>query len=129
MEAVARQPVSVGIDGQGRSFQLYKAGILSHSCGSNPNHAVLLVGYGTSSTGTRYWALKNSWGRNWGEDGYFKLLREGRSAGQCGVMTMPSYPVVSGRHNTTAAPSIGNTPANATRRLSSEAPVSPGIFV
>uniref|UniRef100_A0A7S2MBY8 Cysteine protease n=1 Tax=Alexandrium andersonii TaxID=327968 RepID=A0A7S2MBY8_9DINO len=120
MEAVAQQPVSVGIEAQGMSFQFYKAGVYSNTCGDSPNHAVLLVGYGTEqSTGQRYWLLKNSWGPAWGESGYFKLLREASGSGQCGVMTMPSYPVVRGRHqgptqspptstpSTTRAPSAG----------------------
>lgn len=47
------------------------------------NHAVLLVGYGIqSSSGKKYWIVKNSWGKLWGEFGYFKILR---GAGECGI--------------------------------------------
>nr|DBA32443.1 TPA: hypothetical protein GDO54_000237 [Pyxicephalus adspersus] len=64
-------------------FMFYKGGIYHHTGLQdkfNPfqltNHAVLLVGYGTdSTTGEKYWIVKNSWGENWGEKGYFKIRR------------------------------------------------------
>jgi C1A family cysteine protease len=60
------------------SLQSHESGILEAStCSRGPNHAVVLVGYGTDpTTKMDYWIAKNSWGIDWGkEDGYFKLQR------------------------------------------------------
>jgi len=93
MEAVAKQPVSVAIEADQSSFQLYGGGVLTKECGSKLDHGVLLVGYGTDN-GTEYWKLKNSWGPNWGEHGYLRIERGLPGAGQCGINAMASYPQV-----------------------------------
>lgn len=94
MDALNKQPVSVAIEADEASFQLYKSGVLTASCGTNLDHGVLAVGYGTWTDGTPYWKVKNSWGTSWGMDGYI-LLERGVSqrGGQCGIlMGPPSYP-------------------------------------
>ncbi|KAF2283504.1 hypothetical protein GH714_011215 [Hevea brasiliensis] len=61
MKAVANQPVSVSIDGSGLEFQFYNAGVFTGDCGTEINHGVTAVGYGTTTNGTKYWLVKNSW--------------------------------------------------------------------
>jgi len=94
MEAVAQQPVSIAIEADQYSFQSYTGGVLTKSCGSRLDHGVLLVGYGTDA-GKDYWKVKNSWGASWGEQGYVRLERGLSGAGQCGLKSAASYPLVS----------------------------------
>jgi C1A family cysteine protease len=88
--AVSTQPVSIAVDAS--SWQFYSGGVIDSDCGSNLNHATLAVGYSLDPKNA-YWIIKNSWGHRWGEDGFLKVaVTEG--AGLCGVLTVPSYPIV-----------------------------------
>jgi cathepsin H len=74
-------------------FRFYKEGVYqSTNCKQGPmdvNHAVLAVGYDTTSAGVPYWIVKNSWGASWGMNGYFWIIR-GKNA--CGLAVCSSYP-------------------------------------
>ena len=75
-------PLSVALNAD--PLQTYVSGILDKSSSqckaSEIDHAVLLVGYGSASVD--YWIIKNSWGKSWGESGYFRIRR---GNGTCGV--------------------------------------------
>ena len=98
MEAVAQQPVSVAVEADGLDWQFYFGGIVTDSCGTNLDHGVLVVGYGVAENSNQqaYWKVKNSWGADWGEEGYIRLGRGAAFAphGECGILMDPSYPVV-----------------------------------
>lgn len=88
--AVANQPVSVGVDGGSSPFQFYQGGIYDgDGCGTDMNHAVTAIGYGADDQGSQYWILKNSWGTGWGQNGFMQLQM---GVGACGISTMASYP-------------------------------------
>ncbi|XP_022715767.1 senescence-specific cysteine protease SAG12-like [Durio zibethinus] len=94
LQAVANQPISVAIEGGGRYFQFYESGVFSGECDTYLDHAVTAVGYGTSSAGTKYWLVKNSWGTGWGEKGYMRLRRDVTAKqGLCGIAMEASYPI------------------------------------
>lgn len=94
LKAVANQPVSVAIDAEGSAFQFYSEGVFTGSCGTELDHGVAIVGYGTTVDGTKYWIVRNSWGSEWGEQGYIRIQRGIRSKkGKCGIAMTPSYPI------------------------------------
>jgi hypothetical protein len=102
-------------------WQLYSSGVFSSKCGSDVDHAIVLVGYGTDATsGLDYYLIRNSWSAGWGEEGYIRVARYGEKpagepcftdntpgdgdgcsggpssiqvCGLCGVLSDSSYPV------------------------------------
>jgi hypothetical protein len=91
--AVLRNPVVIGIEADTYYFQSYSSGILtSELCGTTIDHAVEIVGFGIDD-GTKYWTVRNSWGEDWGENGYFRILRTDSTndEGICGLALEPSF--------------------------------------
>ncbi|GAB2253083.1 hypothetical protein Droror1_Dr00005930 [Drosera rotundifolia] len=89
---VKNGPLAVGINAA--YMQTYIGGVsCPYICLRNLDHGVLLVGYGSAGYAPirfkekPYWIIKNSWGENWGENGYYKICR-GRNV--CGVDSMVS---------------------------------------
>ena len=78
-------PLAVALNAN--PLQTYSSGILDRTSSQCPtsgmNHAVTMVGYGHDDSQDKdYWIVKNSWGKNWGEDGYFRIRR---GTGCCGI--------------------------------------------
>jgi len=83
-------PACCSVDASLASFQLYNSGIYDDpKCGVT-NHYIGCVGYGSEGD-IQYWILRNSWGSNWGEDGYMRLrIYKNR----CGITNYPLLPKV-----------------------------------
>lgn len=72
-------PLSIAVDAT--DFQTYTKGIKRTCNFRGLNHGVALVGYGEEN-GVKYWVVRNSWGKGWGEQGYIRLER---GKGLCGL--------------------------------------------
>ncbi len=79
-------PLSVLLNAS--KLQFYKSGVFNPDrCSPDSlNHAVLNVGFGSDATDGDFFIIKNSWGENWGEDGYFRIAKTD-GAGTCGINT------------------------------------------
>lgn len=92
--SVSKQPVVIAIEADTKYFQSYSSGILTDGikCGTNLDHAVEIVGYGTDN-GIDYWKVRNSWGSSWGESGYVRIQRSSSTndIGVCGIAAEPSF--------------------------------------
>jgi C1A family cysteine protease len=92
--SVQAGPTSIAIEADKRVFQTYTSGILnSTSCGTQLDHGVLAVGYGTEN-GQAYYLVKNSWGPSWGDNGYLKIADNGDGPGICGIQMAAVRPTV-----------------------------------
>jgi cathepsin H len=91
-------PVSICFDVVS-GFSAYTGGVYESTvCGNTSqsvNHAVLAVGYDVNhdpvNGDTPFWWVKNSWGWNWGLNGYFKIVRD---KNMCGLASCASFPIV-----------------------------------
>eukprot|EP01116_Phalansterium_solitarium_P017456 TRINITY_DN4307_c0_g2_i1.p1 TRINITY_DN4307_c0_g2~~TRINITY_DN4307_c0_g2_i1.p1 ORF type:complete len:362 (-),score=144.39 TRINITY_DN4307_c0_g2_i1:439-1485(-) len=88
----ANGPLSISMDAG--LLQFYFGGIIHPRLGdcskTHLDHAILIVGYGVSGT-DEYWIVRNSWGEDWGEKGYFRIVR---GKGACGLNAGVVFPVL-----------------------------------
>ncbi|KAF1744524.1 hypothetical protein MXB_2089 [Myxobolus squamalis] len=84
-------PISIAIAAGSDEYTFYSSGIIDFpSCVSkNMNHAVLAVGYSLHKR--PYLLVKNSWGKNWGIDGYFKIALFRNN--MCGISSFATFPI------------------------------------
>ena len=78
-------PISVAIDASDPNFMMYQSGIyqLGDCDPDSLDHAVAVVGYGIDINGHRYYIVKNSWGTDWGMDGYIYFSAD--TPNMCGI--------------------------------------------
>jgi len=90
------------------AFSEYSSGVFA-GCDADTSidHAITVVGYGTED-GVDYWLIKNSWGSDWGEDGYIKLKR---GVGMCSIGTLVAVPICTAVSGATDAPMTTTTAA------------------
>ncbi|XP_003738751.1 cathepsin L1-like [Galendromus occidentalis] len=86
-------PVTATIDASPFGFMHYRDGIFyDPACNpDSPNHAVLVVGFGIEN-GFEYWLIKNSWGPDWGIDGFMKIARNRNNT--CGIANSNAFPIL-----------------------------------
>jgi C1A family cysteine protease len=89
LSAIDEHPVVVAVASGNNVWKQYTGGVVSSCDTSDLDHAVVAVGYDSSSI-----KIRNSWGTYWGEDGYIRLARSSSSDGTCGVTSDMSTPQV-----------------------------------
>ncbi len=79
-QLLAKGPVivSVATSDPTHAWSYYENGIFSGPCSTQTDHAVIVVGYTED-----YWIIQNSWGVNWGMNGYMHL----KMGNTCGVLS------------------------------------------
>ena len=97
-EIFAHGPVTTGFNVYS-DWVHYRSGVYKAAGGTEMGaHAVRMIGWGAES-GEKYWLVANSFGRKWGDQGYFKIAR---GIGECGI----EENVVAGRYRTNATTNV-----------------------
>ncbi|KAG2941239.1 hypothetical protein PC116_g12609 [Phytophthora cactorum] len=87
--ALKKQPVVVSVISNNPAWKQYRSGVITSCNTATVDHAVLAVGYDATTI-----KIKNSWGTDWGEDGFVRISRSPQGMGTCAVLTDMSYPKV-----------------------------------
>eukprot|EP00908_Phaeocystis_cordata_P020545 Transcript_32201.p2 GENE.Transcript_32201~~Transcript_32201.p2 ORF type:complete len:272 (-),score=107.00 Transcript_32201:966-1781(-) len=93
MRALARHgPIAISVDASWGHYEegVFGAGAKKVCNESIIDHAVQLVGYGEEQ-GELYWIVRNSWGANWGEQGYIRIKRHGEGREPCAIDRQPEW--------------------------------------
>lgn len=74
-EIYSNGPISCGIANP-YHFQNFTGGyVYTGPDRKNIDHEVSVVGWGVQQNGTEFWIIRNSWGPQWAENGFFRLLK------------------------------------------------------
>eukprot|EP01119_Soliformovum_irregulare_P018455 TRINITY_DN5663_c0_g1_i1.p1 TRINITY_DN5663_c0_g1~~TRINITY_DN5663_c0_g1_i1.p1 ORF type:complete len:333 (-),score=56.39 TRINITY_DN5663_c0_g1_i1:27-1025(-) len=65
--------LSIGVYAEPNVWQLYRSGIVDYCYAGESDHAVQVTGYSNWNTGEAAWTIRNTWGTNWGENGYIQI--------------------------------------------------------
>ena len=93
MASLKNGPISIALDANSFVFRFYKDGVIDipNSNNGEINHAVLLVGYDIDNDGM-HWIIQNSWGKDWGNNGYAKLrIKKGEGTLLCQLYGVYPY--------------------------------------
>jgi len=114
--ALVEKPVIVSLKAGNDIFRNYESGVITN-CDRDEessdddsdssedlgeeyplDHFALVVGYGQTIGGTDYWLVQNSFGSEWGEDGYVRILKQDiepvpgvENNGTCNILAQPLY--------------------------------------
>jgi len=88
---VAKGPLSICVDAQ--IWQYYDGGVITDFCGDQLDHCVMITGYGNyvdDIWGTyQIWYIRNSWGEDFGYNGYIYVERGYNLCGVADEVTLP----------------------------------------
>ncbi|GMF36471.1 unnamed protein product [Phytophthora fragariaefolia] len=87
LRAVKKQPVIASVTSNNPAWKQYTGGVITSCDTATVDHAILVVGYDATTI-----KIKNSWGTDWGENGYVRVSRSPKNMGTCAVLTDMSYP-------------------------------------
>jgi len=87
LSAIQEHTLSIAVDAS--AWSTYSSGIVTGGCGTDLDHNVQITGYNAQGD---YWIVRNSWGADWGEDGFI-YLKYGSNV--CGVADECTFPVPS----------------------------------
>jgi len=92
--AIIKMPISVSVEADQDIFKFYKSGVIYWNCGPFINHSVLIVGYQKMGA-LEAFIVKNSWGSNWGDQGYVYISTNENANDGCGVCGILKQPIIS----------------------------------
>jgi C1A family cysteine protease len=86
----SNSPMSVCVDAE--TWQFYTSGVITTSsgCGDSIDHCVQITGY-LQQSGMTVWNVRNSWGTDWGQNGYL-WVQMGQDV--CAIAEVVSVPCV-----------------------------------